>query len=117
MQNDSEAKSGISNVMTDTSVNSNDQTIRYPNPYDVLCGKDKTYQQHPGNQIFRNYIREYGMKYKEAKQNKNEKMKITKEIVGHLKTVYNSRFLKRIDSSYVEAWEEISENDARDKIS
>jgi len=90
--------------------------IPEPEPYDILCGKDKTYGKHPGNKVFRSKIESSVEAYKQA-PSKQEKMRFTRQIVGSLRAEFNARFVRRItvDGQYV--WEEISDQVARDKVS
>jgi len=85
-----------------------------PRPYDILCGKDKTFNKHHGNQVFRELIVQFQDTYVAAKS-KHEKMRITKDIVSSLKAQYNARFVKL--SKNQESWVEISDQVARDKVS
>jgi hypothetical protein len=87
--------------------------ITLPLATDVLCGKDKKFAQHEGNQIFRDLILEYSEYYMRAKT-KQEKMHITKSIVARLKEMYQTRFLQPSSCGH---WKEISVQIARDKVS
>lgn len=100
--------------------------IHTPKENDVLCGKDKTYNKHPGNQKFRERIEASVEKYQQVKT-KQDKMRFTRDFVHSMRTDYNTRFLKRItldnniaacgDSDDKYAWQEISQQMARDKVS
>jgi hypothetical protein len=81
-------------------------------PNDVLCGKDKTYGRHPGNQVFRQLIEASAHRYGTA-QLKQEKMDMTQEIVQNMKEIYHARFLTLKGGE----WHEISFGAARDKVS
>jgi hypothetical protein len=87
--------------------------ITKPSPSDVLCGKDKSFAQHKGNQVFRDLMLEYSEYYVHA-TNKPEKMHITKSIVNRLKEKYNTRFLQPTTCGN---WKEIPVHLARDKVS
>ena len=87
-------------------------TIQEPAEYDILCGKDKTYSKHPGNLAYIDLIASYSGRYQQA-TTKQEKMRITKEIVSHMKNKYGSRFIKVKG----QGWQEISDQMARDKVS
>ena len=89
------------------------QLIATPAQYDVLCGKDKTYAQHPGNQVFRQRIESWVSRYQNA-ANKQEKMKFTRQIVESMVAEYGTRFIK---PHLHGAWVEISDQMARDKVS
>lgn len=88
--------------------------ITDPGPFDILCGKDKSFNNHHGNQIFRDVIFSYRRVYAQA-WTKVDKMNLTKEIVNLLQTKHNARFLKC--GNAVDVWEEISNQAARDKVS
>lgn len=88
--------------------------IASPAKYDILCGKDKTYNKHTGNGIFRDLIVDYVATYNQA-SSKQDKMKLTKEIVSHLQRKYGSRFIKIHKKTG--QWQEISDQVARDKVS
>jgi hypothetical protein len=92
--------------------------IEQPRPHDVLCGKDKTYNlHHLGNRIYRDLIEAKAIEYA-ATSNKNSKMEFTKEIVDVMQMQYGSRFLRPVSSSTSSVfWEEISNQQARDKTS
>ena len=85
--------------------------IQTPESIDILCGKDKTYAKHPGNQMYRQLIEQKANLYC-SEPSKQVKMVMTKEIVGVLES-QGSRFLRKRG----EAWEEISNQQARDKTS
>jgi hypothetical protein len=92
-------------------------SIEQPNEYDILCGKDKTFSKHKGNIVFREKIMSMASEYRIA-STKPARMKLTKVIVDSLKAEYNAKFLRSIPISndkYV--WEEISDQQARDKTS
>lgn len=90
--------------------------IYEPSAFDILCGKDKTYDQHKGNHLFREIICEYTAKYHEA-QSKPKRMQMTKDIVQILRSKFNCRFIRLVTDSMNTYWEEISDTQARDKIS
>ena len=92
-------------------------SIMKPESKDVLCGKVKTYERHPGNQNFRVTISKWASRYTSA-QTKSQKMKITAGLVVYMQTNFNSRFLKKsTTNSGQEIWEEIPDKAARDKVS
>lgn len=82
--------------------------------YDVLCGKDKTYENHVGNRLYRELVVNAAPKYTAA-ISKQEKMQMTRDIVSSLTLQYGSRFMKV--SSVHGGWEEINMAAARDKTS
>merc|ERR1712232_1255880 len=91
---------------------------------DVLCGRDKSYNRHPGNKVFKAMIIAKAESYC-ATTTKQEKMDMTKLIVNTLKKDHGARFLKPVkfasDSEgpvgFTGDWEEISDQLARDKVS
>ena len=86
--------------------------IECPSTNDILCGKDKTYSKHPGNQVYRKLITSKASQYgKEV--SKQVKMEVTKEIVRIMEEQHGARFLRKRN----EVWEEISNQAARDKTS
>jgi hypothetical protein len=86
-------------------------SIRTPSPTDVLCGKDKTYELHLGNQLYRDMINSYALQYATTNV-KQDKMNMTSQIVSKL-TESGSRFLKPTEGG----WEVINMSAARDKTS
>jgi hypothetical protein len=89
--------------------------IETPSTSDVLCGKDKTYENHPGNQLYRDLIVATALEYSVA-TSKQHKMKMTAKIVDELISGYGSRFLKRSSVDDGE-WVELTMSAARDKTS
>ena len=88
--------------------------IDHPLSTDVLCGKDKTYETHPGNQLYRELIISTAYDYA-ITTSKQGKMKMTRNIVSKLISDHKSRFLKY--STMYQTWEELSMAAARDKTS
>jgi hypothetical protein len=102
-------------INNNTRKNSIDQTlITTPSATDILCGKDKTFSRHEGNQAFRDMIVAYAPVYSKA-VTKQAKMQLTKEIVTTLHHSHNARFLQ--PSRCGHGWNEISDQVARDKCS
>jgi hypothetical protein len=87
--------------------------IETPAVTDVLCGKDKTFAKHPGNLLYRNLIHATAAAYA-GTPTKQDKMKMTTEIVNTMLNSHGSRFLKCVAAG---SWEEISVTAARDKTS
>lgn len=92
--------------------------VTFPLPFDVLCSKNKTTAQHPGNIEYRRLIEEYAFSYA------TESSKTTKErMTTHIATTLiqrNGRFLKQVSkasSSIAATWQALSVTEARDKIS
>lgn len=90
----------------------NSVVIMEPTEMDVLCSKDKSVAKHPGNVVFRERI-EQGTKTYSVATNKQEKMKITRDIVSFMQVKHGSRFLKKEGN----VWVEINNQTARDKVS
>lgn len=82
-----------------------------PTQFDVLCGQSRTCANHSGNKRFQSVLDSYATKY-EAAKSKQEKMMLTKEIVGCIASS-GGRFLKFKDNK----WVEIANVTARDKVS
>lgn len=87
--------------------------IEKPGDGDILCGKDKTFNLHPGNLRFRQLIEAHAPAYARA-DSKQNKMKITKSIVDTIQ-IHGSRFLEKVDGSLY--WSELANAKARDKTS
>lgn len=88
-------------------------TVQLPTSADILCGKDKTFNKHAGNKVFREVIASYQAKYAKTK-GKTAKMNMTKEIVERMHTEFNARFVKPTRHG---DWVEIGHVAARDKVS
>lgn len=88
------------------------KVVENPADFDILCGKDKTHAKSKGNQMFKERIEIMKVPYAAA-STKQDKMKITKEIVAFMQLQFGSRFLKMEGDQ----WEEITEQAARDKVS
>jgi len=82
-----------------------------PTQFDVLCGQSRTCANHSGNRRFQSVLDSYAAKY-EAAKSKQEKMTLTKEIVGCI-GAGGGRFL----TSKNNKWVEIANVAARDKVS
>lgn len=83
-----------------------------PDDHDVLCSKDKSFANHPGNLLFREKIDSLTTRYRQCRS-KTEKMQMTKEVVRDLMETFGSKFLKLEDGE----WVEITLTAARDKVS
>lgn len=85
--------------------------VGVPSKFDILCGQSRICAGHTGNRRFQVVLDIYAPRY-DASTSKQEKMTLTKEIVGCIHAA-GGRFLK-----YKEGlWEEISNVTARDKVS
>lgn len=93
--------------------------------HDVLLGRGRGPNMHPGNQRYREIIYANRDNYNKA-SNRTEQTRITREIVNHIKQ--NGRFLKRLESpksqkkkkkrgsSSEDAWVVVSDATARLKV-
>ena len=88
------------------------QMVLEPTEWDVLCAKEKFAIVHKGTRRFRALIDDYQARYADA-ANKDDKMKITKEIVGIIER--HGRFLRYMKES--QTYEELTHLEARDKTS
>ena len=80
---------------------------------DILCTKDKSLRNHPGNCLFRAHIDKILPTYKLTKS-KLEKMNITKRVVHDLKMNHKVRFVKFDEETA--SWIEVDSNIAREKV-
>ncbi|KAL7580396.1 hypothetical protein ACA910_004421 [Epithemia clementina (nom. ined.)] len=80
---------------------------------DILCTKDKSISNHPGNCLFRSVIEDFRASYVNARD-KATKMKITKDVLDCIRNEHGCRFLK-FDSDLAK-WVELSKVEARDKV-
>lgn len=87
--------------------------IDNPSSNDVLCGKDKTYQLHPGNRLYRQLIEEVAARYSTV-ATKQDKMSMTLNIVHTMMHTHGARFLRPLSD---DTWVEITHQMARDKTS
>jgi hypothetical protein len=86
-------------------------SIGVPNKFDILCGQSRICATHTGNCRFQVVLDIYAPKYENI-SSKQEKMALTKEIVGCIHMA-GGEFLKYKDGG----WEKISDVMARDKVS
>lgn len=94
--------------------------ISQPSRFDVLFGRGKPYQGHAGNIRLHKIVDLYKPRYSQARR--HEKTEIAEEIVQFIKSAGANnnnnkpgRFLKRMENE--EAWVEVSDSIARDKVS
>ena len=80
---------------------------------DILCTKDKSLRNHPGNCFFRAHIDKLLAAYKQNKS-KLERMKITRMIVDNLKLTHKVRFVKFDEETA--SWIEVDSMVAREKV-
>ena len=107
----------LSSTKDDDEVGSDVPRISQPSQFDVLFGRGKPYQGHAGNIRLHKIVDLYKPRYSQARR--HEKTEIAEEIVQFIKTPTNNnkpgRFLKRVENE--EAWVEVSDSVARDKVS
>jgi hypothetical protein len=82
-----------------------------PGSFDVLCGRGRAIQEHPGNQILRQVVDLQSKKYHGA--NRKDKRATAEEIVKAMQANGN-RFLKQDNEA--ECWEEVDNEVAKDKV-
>ena len=80
---------------------------------DILCTKDKSMRNHPGNCFFHAHIDKLWPTYKQNKS-KLERMKFTKMIVDNLKLTHKVRFVKFDEETA--SWIEVDSMVAREKV-
>eukprot|EP00980_Cylindrotheca_fusiformis_P029036 scaffold22701_cov123-Cylindrotheca_fusiformis.AAC.15 len=90
-------------------------SIQQPTEFDVLFGRGKPYQDHPGNLRLHSIVNVYKKSYSQARR--HEKTALAEEVVAIIKNngKNSGRFLKRSDSQG--CWKEVSDNAARAKVS
>jgi hypothetical protein len=86
-------------------------SIVAPSRYDILFGRGRAIQDHPGNLGLLFLVEQQSLGYDAT--DKQEKTRISMEIVRTLKAK-PSRFLKKNASG---VWEEVDEDMAREKVS
>lgn len=84
-------------------------TVMLPGSFDILIGKGKPFQDHPGNTELREWIRKHQSSYEVAQ--KYEKKSLVLQVIGMVKG-RGGRFLKD-DGGY---WSEVEEDVARAKV-
>ena len=80
---------------------------------DILCMKDKSLHNHPGNCFFHAHIDKLWPTYTQSKS-KLERMKFTKMIVDNLKLSHKVRFVKFDEETA--SWIEVDSVVAREKV-
>jgi len=86
------------------------QRIRTPSASDILLGRGGSINNHPGNQVFREWVKARREDYNLA-PNKVEKMKIARKVMD---SVHNAggRFLQKDPSTSAHWWVEVDETRA-----
>jgi hypothetical protein len=87
--------------------------IDAPSEFDVVCSQNRVYRYHRGNREYDAMLEAYLIHYIAANGNKQEVMRITKEIVSKMQFQFGSRFLNHDRNG---AWEEASDAFARDEV-
>ena len=80
---------------------------------DVVLGRGKSFQNHPGNQRLAKIVEEWNAEYQRA--NKQTKTTISKEIVGYVKNEMGGRFLQK-DEENPEYWRIAADQEGRLKV-
>ena len=87
------------------------RTIDLPSRSDVLLGRGRPFNLHPGNRLLHEIVEAYFDKYNNAR--KDVKTKLAEEIMGIVHK-YNGHFLKHHPEAGV--WMEVSRLEARNKV-
>ncbi|CAJ1959509.1 unnamed protein product [Cylindrotheca closterium] len=85
------------------------RTVMIPCSFDILVGKGKPFQEHPGNMELREWIRKHQTSYEVAQ--KYEKKNLVLQVIGMVKG-RGGRFLKDVGG----CWSEVEEDVARAKV-
>jgi hypothetical protein len=91
--------------------------INRPEPFDVICGRGRPYQEHHGNKRLHEIAAVHKPQYLVSKR--RFKKGIAEMIVKSIKNdeTQPGRFLKRVDDEDDEVWEDVSDEVAREKVS
>jgi hypothetical protein len=94
-----------------------DVRIDKPGIFDVICGRGRPYQEHPGNIRLHAIVAGHRPRYFSSKR--NNKKGIAEMIVNSIKNdeTQPGRFLKRVDDENDMVWEDVSDEVAREKVS
>jgi hypothetical protein len=84
-----------------------------PTSLDVLFGRGRPTQESVGNKTFRSLIEQAQTAHRYNQSSQTEKTKIAASVVKQIKSD-GGRFLKNVDSK---TWEEVSDTEARRKVS
>ena len=116
---DTEPKSELVQAAEDDAKKNKDQpapcksAVR-PNNRDVLFGRGKPFQNHPGNRKMLQYIDQYKRQYNESPR--DQKRPIVEEIIGIL-TSNGGRFLRRYNEDVNSTWwTKVPEKVAQEKV-
>jgi hypothetical protein len=85
-------------------------------PFDVILGRGRTHLHHPGNMRMKTLVRAAKPRYKKAVTTRNEKTRITQEIVQAIQTSGDQpgRFLRHDESTG--GWTQVDDEVARVKV-
>jgi hypothetical protein len=109
---------GQSSMQTSTEASSQNQaTTETPGRFDVLLGRGKKHTGHPGNERLQIALNMHSVRYNAATTSRNEKTRITEEIVQSIQTTSDppGRFV-RFDKE-ANGWLEVDDVAARIKVS
>jgi hypothetical protein len=109
---------GQSSMQTSTEASSQNQaTTETPGRFDVLLGRGKKHTGHPGNERLQIALNMHSVRYNAATTSRNEKTRITEEIVQSIQTTSDppGRFV-RFDKE-ANGWLEVDDAAARIKVS
>jgi hypothetical protein len=91
-----------------------------PRPFDVLFGRGRGHQEHPGNVVLQGIVKLHRERYQRARR--KQRNGIAQEIVQNMKHGGPERqqrhieFLKRVGEGIHECWVEVSDKDATEKV-
>lgn len=103
-----------SETMNAKSSSASEEKIRKPAQFDVLFGRGKPYQGHPGNIRLHKIVDVYRSRYTRARR--YDKFAIAEDIVRNIQAPPEfGRFLKRAEGE--DYWEKVSDPVAREKVS
>jgi hypothetical protein len=94
-----------------TTENNGVDKVNQPGEFDILCGRGRAFQEHPGNIVLRHMVELHMGRFKRAKR--NYKSSIASEIVAAFNANGN-HFLKQ--DGETEVWEEIQDEVAKEKV-
>jgi hypothetical protein len=95
--------------------------IKNPKRFDILCGQNKTFSKHCGNQVLRSNVVDSVPKYEDISKvatesgRKTLQIKHIKDIVSGMRLKYCSRFLRFDETN--KCWFEIEDKEAHTKVS
>ena len=103
------------NVSPEISPNGSGQNqVDTPSPNDILLGRGRPFQSHPGNKKMLRLVKERKKEYQQLSRDK--KRPLVKEIIRFL-SLDGGRFLKRLeDHTGKSCWEEVSHDIAFEKV-